>query len=212
MVAANSPLLSARDLTCERDYRRLFAPVSIDVAPGDALQLAGPNGMGKTSLIKVLAGLMLPAEGQLSYPGLNNDPRQDLLYIGHRTGLKPELTPLENLRWLAGLRLGKFDTAKAQSALEQLGIGHKQDQPVFQLSAGQQRRVALTRLFLEPARLWLLDEPFTAIDRSGVQLLEERFAQHQQSGGAVLLTTHQPLSMHLSVKALALEPSTEADN
>ena len=210
MVAANPSLLSARELTCERDYRRLFAPVTMDVAAGDVLQLTGPNGMGKTSLIKILAGLMLPAEGQLSYPGLS-EPRQELLYIGHRAGLKPELTALENLQWLGGLRLGEFDLVQAQRALGQLGIEHKQDQPVFQLSAGQQRRVALARLFLEPARLWLLDEPFTAIDRSGVQLLEERFAQHQGSGGAVLLTTHQPLSMHLSVKTLALQPSTEAD-
>lgn len=193
-------LLEARAVTCLRDDAPLFEPVSFAVATGDVVQLEGPNGVGKTTLLRALCGLASHARGELLWRGQPLATQRPLfatetLYIGHAAGLKAALSARDNLRWWSGLNGLRTDDDWLDDALAEVGLAGYETSPCFQLSAGQQRRVALARLFLSPAALWILDEPFTAIDRHGVSQLEGWLALHAQRGGAVLLTTHQPLAM-----------------
>ena len=208
------PLLELRDVVCERDDQALFAPVSLRLRAGDVVQLEGPNGIGKTSLLRCLVGLSSRSRGELSWRGrplaqARAEFAADTLFLGHAAGLKAALSARENLRWWAGVR--GFDAPAADRALAKVGLAGYEDSPCYQLSAGQQRRVALARLFLRPAALWILDEPFTAIDRHGAAELEGWLAAQADGGGAVLLTTHQPLNLPRPVTKLALaEPEGEA--
>jgi heme exporter protein A len=184
---------------CERDDAPLFAPLSFVVATGSLVQLEGANGMGKTSLLRCVGGLSSRWRGELLWRGQplvrqRDDFAAASLYLGHAAGLKAALSPRENLLWWASLR-GLHVAAGADAALARVGLAGYEDSPCYQLSAGQQRRAALARLFVAQAWLWILDEPFTAIDRQGVCELESWLAAHVESGGAVLLTTHQPLAM-----------------
>ena len=194
-------LLTADNLSCVREERLLFSELSLTVDSGALLQLEGPNGVGKTSLLKILAGLGQPETGTVRYLGepinrVRDAFHADLLYLGHQCGVNPVLSPLENLRFYASVMPAK--TVDFFELLDTVGLFGFEEQPAGQLSAGQQRRVALARLWLSPARLWILDEPFTAIDKKGVSALEARFEQHCQQGGAILLTTHQDLGARLS--------------
>lgn len=182
---AEVALLSVRNVAIERGYRRLLEGIDLDVTRGDLWQLAGANGLGKTSFLRALAGLSrLGVEGMIEHAGT-------FLYQGHMPGLKPLLTPLENLRWHPS---GIVETCDARlfEALAAVGLAGYEETPVHNLSAGQQRRVGLARLWATSATLWLLDEPFTAIDVKGADLLEQRMLEHIDNKGAVIFTSHQP--------------------
>jgi heme exporter protein A len=194
IAAIPSFMLNVINLSCIRDERTLFHGLSFHVHPGDIVQIEGPNGAGKTSLLRLLAGLSRAEEGEVMW---QSQPirqqreiwHQNLLYLGHHPGVKSVLSPLENLHFWHG----NHDEEAIFEALEQVNLLGYEEVPVAQLSAGQQRRVALARLWLSPAKVWILDEPLTAIDKGGVEKLMARFAEHADNGGAVILTTHQDL-------------------
>lgn len=193
------PLLELRQLSCERDERPLFGGLDLSCGAGEAIQILGPNGSGKTTLLRVLAGISTLYRGELLWRGQPMrralfDYRQQLLYIGHLPGIKGALSPVENLRWYRAIT-GPTQTGEIFEALAQLGLAGYEDVPCTQLSAGQLRRVALARLHLSKASVWILDEPFTAIDKPGVTNLETLMARHTQAGGLVLLSSHQDLAL-----------------
>lgn len=195
-------MFEALNLSCVRDERTLFSGLSFTVEPAEMVQIEGRNGAGKTSLLRILAGLSSPDAGEVRWQGVNTRRQRDafhqqLLYLGHQPGVKSVLTAFENLAFYqsvnrqSGNRKGDADAI--YQALENVGLPGYEDVTVAQMSAGQQRRVALARLWLSDAPLWILDEPLTAIDKEGVATLIALFEQHTQQGGMVLLTTHQDL-------------------
>lgn len=195
----SEPLLQAVDLECERDERLLFQNLSFSIVPGTLTRVEGPNGSGKTTLLRILAGLNDAWSGDILWCG---QPRghdresfhRNTLYLGHRPGIKPLLTPMENLRALMAGRRPVNDEVLAQ-ALAGTGLAGYEHVPCRNLSAGQQRRVALARLLIADEPLWLLDEVFTAIDADGVQAIETLLKQRAAEGGAILVTTHHDLQV-----------------
>jgi heme exporter protein A len=191
------PLLELRDLGCERDERLLFSGLNLQLAAGDVVQIGGPNGAGKTTLLRALAGISSDYLGQILYAGqalpeASWDFSRDRLYLGHLPGIKKSLTPSENLAWYQAQTGGRISIDEALAAV---GLYGYEDTPCYQLSAGQLRRVALARLHLAQARIWILDEPFTAIDKLGVSQLEALIARQSAQGGVVILTSHQDLTL-----------------
>jgi heme exporter protein A len=192
-------MLTAKSLAILRDERYLFTELSFTVQAGDILQIEGPNGSGKTTLLRILAGLVRDHEGDISWC---NTPLQKcwenyckaMSYIGHAASVKPQLTAQENLHWLVGLKQ-TVNKNQINQALAQMGLRGQEDIILRNLSAGQKRRVLLSRLLLETSKLWLLDEPFTAIDKPGVELLQQLIVKHCEQGGAVILTSHQDLTL-----------------
>lgn len=198
-AASPAPLLSARDLFCERDDRVLFQQLEFQLHPGQVLQVKGSNGSGKTTLLRIVCGLNPDYRGELLFRGIPVDEQRDslhaaLLYIGHRVGVNKVLTPLENLRWSCGLQAPVSD-AQLRTALVGVGLRGFEESQCHTLSAGQHQRVALARLLVSTTPLWVLDEPFTTLDVSGVALLEQLLLQHAARGGAVLVTTHHQLQV-----------------
>ncbi len=186
----SGPLLAAQGLACQRGGRWLFKDLSLALNGGEALHLRGANGAGKTSLMRLLAGLAWPDAGQVSRP-------EALLFVGHHNAQADELTLAENLSFAAALAGQAPTRSVVQQALSQLGVGAFANTPVRRLSQGQRRRGALARLVLPGApRLWLLDEPHNTLDSAAVALLDAVIEQHCASGGAVLLTGHQGLHKH----------------
>lgn len=206
-------LLQTRALGGQRGERALFKNLDVDLAPGSVTWLRGRNGRGKTSLLRLLAGLSTPMAGEIRIAGRSLREggaawRRHWIYIGHQNALKDDLTSTEALRFLARLHGMPADDALIAQALKRMGVAHRQHAPVRTLSQGQRRRVALARLVLAAqAPLWLLDEPFDALDVDGIAALNEIIAGHAAAGGCVLLTSHQPLTLQQPVPAvLDLEP------
>lgn len=192
-------MLEVKNLFCERDERVLFGDLTFTVNAGEVLQIEGQNGSGKTTLLRILCGLMDAFEGEIFWQGqpfdeVQEDFYQALLYVGHLSGVKVALTAEENLAWMQRLDplLNRMSIAEA---LNKVGLYGYEDIPCYALSAGQQRRVGLARLYLSSVPLWILDEPFTALDKKGVAEKEALLARHVQSGGCVVLTTHHNLSI-----------------
>lgn len=201
------PVLDARQLSALRDDRLLFAGLDFVLAPGQVLQVAGPNGVGKTTLLNMVAGLAALEAGELFWKGrpLLDDAaafRADFTWLGHQAGLKLMLTPRENLHWLSRLRAQDPAHHVLEAALDKVGLYGYEDVPLARMSAGQKRRVGLARLFVEQCPLWILDEPFTAIDRQGVDELEGWLREHAAAGGMVLLTTHHEFAAGFPVQRL----------
>ncbi|MFG1496674.1 cytochrome c biogenesis heme-transporting ATPase CcmA [Saccharospirillum sp. HFRX-1] len=200
-----TPVLSAQGLRCERDDRLLFDQLELSLMPGDILHLTGPNGSGKTTLLRALVGLGQAVEGQIQWFGGQFRSNEKIWYIGHRPGVTLLQSPLENLRYGLALRGLERNEQELFQALEQVGLRGYEDLPSRQLSAGQQRRVALARLFLDTPSIaaWVLDEPLTALDDRAVELLKTRIQQFAASGGSVLMTSHHGMSGD-AVRTLAL--------
>ena len=196
---AGDALLEARGLGITRAGRELFRALDLTLRPGDVLHLRGANGAGKTTLLRILAGLR-----RYGFEG-RAWRRQAPLFLGHDSAVKALLTPRENLRWHPSGE-GFEEAARVDRALASVGLYGYEDVPAGHLSAGQQRRVNLARLFLSERALWLLDEPFTAIDAAGVARLQARLARHARAGGAIVLTSHQALAMDYPLRALDLDP------
>lgn len=205
-------LLQAENLYCERDERVLFDGLELVLDEGQLLQLEGRNGSGKTTLLRILCGLSSNYEGDIYWRGeslskARDDMRQSLLYFGHLAGVKASLSVEENLRWFCQL-CPSFSSDKISLALEKVGLADYYDAYCHSLSAGQQRRVSLARLYLEHSpegRLWVLDEPFTAIDKQGVAELEAHIRRQVEMGGSVIFTTHQPLASEAGLAKLNLD-------
>lgn len=202
-------LLQARGLFCERDDRVLFTGLDFSLNAGELLQIQGSNGSGKTTLLRILCGLNSSYEGELFWEGVPIDEDREtflasLLYLGHRVGVNKILTARENLRWSAALHSPKTDQ-DIDLALEAVGLAGYADISCRNMSAGQQQRVSLARLLLSPARLWVLDEPFTTLDVRGVKALENLLAAHVAKGGAVLVTTHHQLDVPCTLRRLNLD-------
>lgn len=202
-------MLTAADLSCERDERELFTHLDFTIAAGTALHVQGANGSGKTTLLRILCGLNADYTGEILWRGrprgeVHADFCAGVFYLGHSPAINKTLTPLENLRWYCASR-GFADDAAIRRELTALGLAGYEDVPCYQMSAGQQRRVSLARMQLAQAALWILDEPFTALDRVGVAELEARIAAFVQLGGAVILTTHHPLQLGCDLQVLNLD-------
>jgi len=194
-----NPVLEILNLDCERDDRLLFSDLNYQFKVGDIVQLEGPNGAGKTTLLRILSGLFSSYDGQILWKNdlLSRNSalfQSELLFIGHKSAIKLSLSPLENLRYLMGLQQ-TFNESDLFMALEQVGLSGYEYVLCRNLSAGQQRRVSLARLYLSNARLWILDEIFTAIDKQGVAQFEKLLAKKAKSGVTIILTTHHELSM-----------------
>lgn len=210
-------MLDARQLQASRDDRVLFSGLGFHLRPGTIMQVAGPNGAGKTTLLSGIAGLFPLDEGELFWAGqlVADDPeafRKDVTWLGHQPGLKLMLSPLENLIWLSRLRGLRPDRPSMEAALDKVGLYGYEDVPLMRLSAGQKRRAGLARLFVEQRPLWILDEPFTAIDRQGAAELEVWLGEHAAAGGMVLLTTHHEFAQGFPVERLDIanfRPSRE---
>jgi heme exporter protein A len=209
MSTAAAPVLSAVELACRRGERRLFSGLNLQLPAGRLLWLRGDNGRGKTSLLRLLAGLATPDAGQVL---LGGEPLRQAalgglrpLYIGHANAMKDDLSAAEALQFIARLH-GRLqgrsaDTERVHAALDRLGVASRRDAAVRTLSQGQRRRVALARLALEDeAAPWILDEPYDALDPAGIAALDELLAAHLARGGSVILTSHQPLH-HLAGEA-----------
>ena len=200
-------LLNVEQFFCERDDRVLFRDVSFSLAAGEILQVVGHNGCGKTTLLRSLSGLSSYAVGDIFWRGkpytdVMQDYRREVLFHGHLAAVKHLLSPRENLRWFVDIFCAGEGDIK--SALYEVGLRGYEDVPCGNLSAGQLRRVALARLLLSPAVLWVLDEPFTAIDVHGIAMLQGMLQRHLAGGGAILLTSHQQIDI-ADVRSLNLE-------
>lgn len=186
--------LTVENLQCIRDDRVLFEDLNFTLTEGQLLQIEGHNGSGKTSLLRILCGLTFPTEGVVYWQGediqkIKSSYWSTLVYVGHTPGIKADLTPLENLKMAR--TLGGIPTKiSLEEALNRVGLLGFEEVPTRTLSAGQQRRIALARLLLNEAQLWILDEPFTALDKIAISMVETWLNEHAQTGGIAVLTSH----------------------
>ena len=206
---AEKNTLSVRDLQCVRGERLLFDNLSFTLESGKLLFVQGANGSGKTTLLRALCGLTYTTEGTISWnhqaiKSLAEDYSAEVLYIGHLGGIKEELTPAENLQFSVSLSGNVVSRARCVEALDRLGVAKCADLPTRVLSQGQKRRVALARLWLQDNPLWILDEPFTALDATTVEQLTRHIENFVNQGGMVVFTSHQepnfPVAITQSLK------------
>lgn len=207
-------LLQAQGIGVWRGEDWLLDDVSFTLDEQSVTRISGSNGSGKTTLLRILCGLGIADEGSVYWRGqpihkVRDEFNASLLYLGHKPGIKSALTPIENLRLysqLAGRPISAEDESSLLQALETLSIGDKAELPCRVLSAGQQRRVSLCRLLLEPAKLWVLDEPLTSLDKAGHDWVSAAVAHQLDQGGAVILTTHTDLDIPgYSIEELSLD-------
>ncbi len=199
-LSLNPSSLRANALTCVRGERTLFTGLNLEVSAGEWLHVRGENGIGKTSLLRLLSGLTKPAAGEIFWNEqlISVDPSEyyrNLLFLGHRDSLKEDLTALENLSISTALDGITVSEEEILLALHRFGLRGREDLPVNCLSAGQKRRVLLARLLLRQAKLWILDEPFNALDVRAVEMLSELILEHIASGGIAIMTSHQEIPM-----------------
>jgi len=193
-------MMEVVDLVCARGERRLFQDLSFSQAAGELLYVHGPNGSGKTTLLRTLCGLALPEAGEIRWRGenirrLGEDYHREMAYVGHLNGVKDELTAFENLRVMAQLAGADDCDERAMAALQRLELGACAELPGKVLSQGQKRRVALARLLLAPRTLWIMDEPFNALDVKAVATIQDVLIEHLDNGGMAILTTHQEVEI-----------------
>lgn len=196
-------------LACRRGERRVFRDVTFALGPGGALVLNGPNGSGKTSLLRLMAGLAQPEQGRITWDGtaITDDPavhRGRLHYIGHQEAVKLALTAEENLAFWAQMR---GSAANTTTVLRRFGLGPRADWPARYLSAGERKRLGLARLLTSPAALWLLDEPTTSLDADSIEVLLDAITEHRRVGGCVAVATHAALSLP-ATQAIQLATTT----
>ena len=190
-------LLKCADLSCIRDDRVLFEGLTFELVSGQVLLLEGKNGSGKTSLLRILCGFREPDAGQVFWCGdAINDSQYyaDMAYVGHLDGVKKELTVLENLK--LSLALGRSGHYSIQQALAKVHLAGYDDVLVQALSAGQKRRLSLARLLITQNIVWILDEPFTSLDKQGIALIETLMSEHCANGGMIVLTSHHDIELH----------------
>jgi heme exporter protein A len=192
-----------------RGDRHVLRGVSLDVQPGELLHVSGPNGTGKTTLLRVVSGLLRPEKGSVSWQGRSiaataAEYQSALAYASHEPALKSDLTALENLRFAVGLKR-RVSAAELRASLERTGVGTCADLPARVLSAGQRRRVAMARVLAFRADLWLLDEPFTNLDASGSSLLSALLVEHIGQGGVALVVAHHDLNVAVLTRQLELQ-------
>lgn len=200
--------LTIKDLSLERGLRQLFSGLSFSLTSGSVIRISGANGTGKSSLLKVLAAISNDYSGLIEFDDLPlkknlDNYREQMVYLGHANAVKMGLSPYENLQWFSALYPVKNDFS-IDGALSQVGLLAFKYQPCFQLSAGQKQRVALARLLLSKASIWILDEPFTAIDKEGVAEFETIISEFAKAGGAVLITAHHDLSIDGNYQQIVL--------
>ncbi len=193
-------MLEVRNLECVRGDRRLFRELNFTLREGELLHLHGHNGSGKTTLLRAVSGLLLPSAGEILWRGkdireLCEEFSAELIFIGHKRAIKDDLSAVENLRVACTLDGVRISEEQAWKALERIGLYGFEDLPSRVLSQGQKRRVGLARLLLNRAPLWVLDEPFNALDKAAVGLLQGVIREHVANAGVVLLTTHQEVSL-----------------
>lgn len=193
-------MFSVSNLSCSKGDKRLFSGVSFTLQPGQWLHLEGDNGVGKTSLLRLACGLSALEDGEITWnhQAVSKDPqtfRANLAYLGHQLALKDDLSPFENLQTDAAIVGRQLTVSDAKQALAQMGLRGREDLPVRVLSQGQKRRTALARLLVSSAKLWVLDEPFVALDTMAQNALSEVINAHLAKQGMVLLTSHQAVSL-----------------
>lgn len=208
--------LHVKSISCTRGYRDLFADLDFELNPGQVLRVEGKNGSGKTSLLRIMSGLAQPLQGEVLWQGKKiHHPEssyfQNLLFIGHRAGIKFELSPIENLCMANALHGCKTENG-IEEALYQVGLYGFEDIPCGRLSAGQKRRVALAQLFLTQAQCWILDEPYTSLDVAAVALLEDLFAEHIKNDGMLVITSHQPVTIQADQQRRLVLPNTQLES
>ena len=202
-------MLTVKNLYCERDERVLFQNLGFNLADGEVWQIQGSNGSGKTTLLRILCGLNDEFSGEILWRGIDQrKARQDfnaeVFYLGHAPAINKTLTAKENLSWYCASQ-GLNNTDQIKTALNSFNLYGYEDMPCYLMSAGQQRRVSLARMLLSQAKLWVLDEPFTALDKQGVQELEALLGGHTKTGGSIILTTHHNLQIDHPLQVIDLD-------
>ncbi len=202
-------MLEIQTLECVRDDRLLFSDLSFAVADAEVLQIEGPNGSGKTSLLRIICGLRLPEAGQVMWQGKSiSSNREDyyanMVYIGHLPCIKADLTVMENVRSLLDTRSLTLSNVVIEAALAKVGLASYEDVQGKALSSGQRRRILLAFIELAQAKLWILDEPLTALDVQGVDLLESMILEHREAGGSVVFTTHHGMQLDCEMRSVQL--------
>jgi heme exporter protein A len=206
-----------KNLQCTRGDRELFSDLSFSLEKSQLMMLEGQNGSGKTTLLRTLCGLYAPDEGEVLWQGESIKKqdevyRRELFYLGHLNAIKPDLTVLENIRFNTRLAGESVNNDELMQALDTIGLFAFEDFPASQLSQGQKRRVALARLLVSKATLWILDEPFVALDVVAVELLQSIIADHVDNGGMVILTTHQEVPLTKGkIKRLSLSAEKQGN-
>lgn len=200
-------MLVGHHLSCVKRDRSLFDDLQITVKPSQCWYIEGANGAGKTSLLRILAGLSTPSEGYIEWHGKPLDEQRhhfykNMIYVGHKTGLNKQLSAIENVIYWASLN--QVELISAYNVLDLLGLTGLEDLPVGHLSEGQQRRVALTRLWIKQADIWILDEPYAALDVTGISLLNNKIDAFVENGGSVIMTSHQEPVLHSLIHRLVL--------